>query len=45
MTTLQGFGYGFSQGIVFFLYAGAFRFGAYMVSIDQMEPQDVFKLV
>ena len=43
MTHLQAFGFGFSQGTVFFLYAGCFRFGAYMVSIGEMTPQDVYK--
>ncbi|XP_052275142.1 ATP-dependent translocase ABCB1-like isoform X2 [Dreissena polymorpha] len=44
MTHLQAFGFGFSQGTVFFLYAGCFRFGAYMVSIGEMTPQDVYKV-
>ncbi|XP_052821017.1 ATP-dependent translocase ABCB1-like isoform X1 [Mya arenaria] len=44
MTQLQAFGFGFSSGIVFFLYAGCFRFGAYMVTLGQMQPDDVFKV-
>uniref|UniRef100_A0A1I8I8M6 ABC transporter domain-containing protein n=2 Tax=Macrostomum lignano TaxID=282301 RepID=A0A1I8I8M6_9PLAT len=32
------------QSIVFFIYAASFRFGAYLVSIDQMEVNNVFKV-
>ena len=40
---LYGLTYGFSQGVIFFLYAGCFRFGAYLVDIGDMEPANVFK--
>ncbi|PAA88248.1 hypothetical protein BOX15_Mlig002315g4 [Macrostomum lignano] len=43
-TLLGGLTYGFSQSIVFFIYAASFRFGAYLVSIDQMEVNNVFKV-
>ncbi|ESO91246.1 hypothetical protein LOTGIDRAFT_153678 [Lottia gigantea] len=36
--------YGFSQGVIFLLYAGAFRFGAYLVAINDMEPDKVFRV-
>ncbi|XP_023931974.1 multidrug resistance protein 1-like [Lingula anatina] len=38
-----GIAYGFSQGIIFFIYAGTFRFGAYLVDIGMMDPPDVYK--
>ncbi|KAL4217465.1 tRNA N6-adenosine threonylcarbamoyltransferase [Mactra antiquata] len=44
MTQIQGLTFGFSQGIVFFIYAGCFRFGAYMVTKGEMTPDNVFKV-
>ncbi|XP_060570521.1 ATP-dependent translocase ABCB1-like isoform X2 [Ruditapes philippinarum] len=41
---LTGLTLGFSQGIVFMIYAGAFRFGAYMVTTGDMTPDNVFKV-
>ncbi|XP_070561508.1 ATP-dependent translocase ABCB1-like isoform X2 [Ptychodera flava] len=41
---VYGLAYGFSQGIMFFLYAAAFRFGAYLVGVNAMEMQNVFKV-
>jgi hypothetical protein len=40
---LTGLTLGFSQGVVFMIYAGAFRFGAYMVTTGDMTPDNVFK--
>ncbi|KAK3611392.1 hypothetical protein CHS0354_036589 [Potamilus streckersoni] len=39
-----GLVFGFSQSVVFMLYAGCFRFGAYMVSLDEMTPENVYKV-
>lgn len=44
MAHLTGLTVGFSQGIVFMIYAGAFRFGAYMVTTGDMTPDNVFKV-
>ncbi|XP_045177444.2 ATP-dependent translocase ABCB1-like isoform X2 [Mercenaria mercenaria] len=44
MAQLTGLTVGFSQGIVFMIYAGAFRFGAYMVTTGDMTPDNVFKV-
>jgi ABC-type bacteriocin/lantibiotic exporter with double-glycine peptidase domain len=36
--------FGFSQAVIFFLYAGAFRFGYYLVTTKDMEFTDVFRV-
>ncbi|KAG8222222.1 hypothetical protein J437_LFUL001420 [Ladona fulva] len=36
--------YSFSQGIIFMMYAAAFRFGAYLIEIQEMEPSDVYRV-
>ncbi|XP_055338409.1 ATP-dependent translocase ABCB1-like [Paramacrobiotus metropolitanus] len=36
--------FAFSQAVIFLLYAGAFRFGYYLVSIEQMKFVDVFRV-
>uniref|UniRef100_A0A1I8HJK7 Bile salt export pump n=1 Tax=Macrostomum lignano TaxID=282301 RepID=A0A1I8HJK7_9PLAT len=43
-SVLSGVTYGFSEAMVFFMYAAAFRFGAYLVGIDKMTPSNVFKV-
>lgn len=40
---LYGFAYGFSQCVVFAMYGGAFRFGAWQVSVGDMAPENVYK--
>lgn len=40
---LYGFAYGFSQCVIFAMYGGAFRFGAWQVSIGDMAPENVYK--
>ena len=40
---LYGFAYGFSQSVVFAMYGGAFRFGAWQVSLGEMAPENVYK--
>eukprot|EP00057_Strongylocentrotus_purpuratus_P008762 XP_011663236.1 PREDICTED: multidrug resistance protein 1 [Strongylocentrotus purpuratus] len=37
--------FGITQGMVFFLYAAAFRFGGYLVSQGEMTTDEVFKVV
>nr|XP_022339240.1 multidrug resistance protein 1-like isoform X1 [Crassostrea virginica] len=41
---LYGFAYGFSQSVVFAMYGGAFRFGAWQVSLGEMAPENVYKV-
>nr|XP_006812790.1 PREDICTED: multidrug resistance protein 1-like [Saccoglossus kowalevskii] len=41
---VYGISFGFAQGIMLLLYAGAFRFGAFLVGIDEIELADVFKV-
>ncbi|XP_071446041.1 ATP-dependent translocase ABCB1-like [Hetaerina americana] len=36
--------YAFSQGVIFMMYAAAFRFGAYLIEIEEMEPTDVYRV-
>ncbi|KAL3862668.1 hypothetical protein ACJMK2_008621 [Sinanodonta woodiana] len=43
-SNFYGLAFGFSQSVVFMLYAGCFRFGAYMVSLDEMAPENVYKV-
>ena len=40
---VYGLCYGFSQNFIFFMYAAAFRFGAYLVVHDGMDPDLVFR--
>ncbi|KAH9513517.1 Multidrug resistance protein 1 [Bulinus truncatus] len=40
---VYGLSYAFSQGVIFFIYAGAFRFGAWLVANDGMDPNLVFR--
>lgn len=42
---IYGFAYGFSQCVVFAMYGGAFRFGAWQVSLGEMAPENVYKSV
>jgi ABC-type multidrug transport system fused ATPase/permease subunit len=39
---VQGLGFGFSQGIIFLAYAGAFRFGGWQVEHKGVDFEDVF---
>ncbi|KAK3105070.1 hypothetical protein FSP39_016614 [Pinctada imbricata] len=41
---LYGLAYGFSQSVIFAMYGGAFRFGAWQVSLGEMEPENVYKV-
>ncbi|XP_048749989.2 ATP-dependent translocase ABCB1-like isoform X1 [Ostrea edulis] len=41
---IYGFAYGFSQCVVFAMYGGAFRFGAWQVSLGEMAPENVYKV-
>ncbi|XP_059164342.1 ATP-dependent translocase ABCB1-like [Physella acuta] len=41
---IYGLSYAFSQGVIFFMYAGAFRFGAWLVANDGMDPNLVFRV-
>ncbi|XP_064599295.1 ATP-dependent translocase ABCB1-like isoform X2 [Liolophura sinensis] len=36
--------FAFSQGIIFMLYGGAFRFGAYMVTLGRMSGDEVYRV-
>ncbi|CAL1527237.1 unnamed protein product [Lymnaea stagnalis] len=40
---VYGLSYSFSQGVIFFMYAAAFRFGAWLVTHDGMDPNLVFR--
>lgn len=40
---VYGLVYAFSQGVIFIIYAGAFRLGAYLVAIEDMTPTDVYR--
>ncbi|XP_039267518.2 ATP-dependent translocase ABCB1-like [Styela clava] len=42
---ITGLGYGFSQCVIYFAYAGVFRLGIYLVEIGDMEFEDVFKVL
>ncbi|XP_052095836.1 ATP-dependent translocase ABCB1-like isoform X5 [Mytilus californianus] len=41
---VAGFAFSFSQSVIFFAYAGAFFFGAYMIKEGEMDFVDVFKV-
>ncbi|XP_071480566.1 ATP-dependent translocase ABCB1-like [Diadema antillarum] len=41
---VNGFAYAISQAMVFFVYAASFRLGGYLVSIGDMNVDDVFKV-
>ncbi|XP_033097909.1 ATP-dependent translocase ABCB1-like [Anneissia japonica] len=43
-STLYGLSFSFSQGIMFFIYAAAFRFGGHLVAKGEMMPDEVFKV-
>ena len=45
LANVYALAFGFSQGIVFMIYAGAFRFGAYLVTLGEITPDNVYKLV
>ncbi len=40
---IYGAGFGFSQSMIFFMYAAAYRFGAYLIEQGEMEPLNVFR--
>ncbi|XP_071841103.1 ATP-dependent translocase ABCB1-like isoform X2 [Apostichopus japonicus] len=44
-TQLYGIAFALSQGMIFWIYAAAFRFGGYLVYKGEMAPDDVFKVV
>ncbi|XP_071479160.1 ATP-dependent translocase ABCB1-like [Diadema antillarum] len=44
-TQYYGVAFAITQGMVFFLYAGAFRFGGWLVYQGEMLPDEVFKVV
>lgn len=37
--------FAFSQAVIYLMYAGAFRFGAYLIGIGDMSPTDVYRWV
>jgi hypothetical protein len=37
--------YAFSQAVIYAMYAGAFRFGAYLIESRDMEAVDVYRQV
>lgn len=41
---VYAFAFSFSQCVIYFMYAAAFRFGAFLVGIDEMIPLDVYRL-
>ncbi|XP_071944971.1 ATP-dependent translocase ABCB1-like [Antedon mediterranea] len=43
-TMLYGLTFAFSQGIMFFIYAAAFSFGGYLITEDEMQADEVFKV-
>lgn len=36
--------FGFSQAVIFMMYAGAFRFGAYLIDINEMTATEVYRV-
>lgn len=36
--------FGFSQAVIFIMYAGAFRFGAYLIEIGDLTASDVYRV-
>ncbi|XP_008297780.1 ATP-dependent translocase ABCB1 [Stegastes partitus] len=42
---MYGFTYSFSQAMIYFAYAGCFRFGAWLIDAGRMEAQDVFLVI
>ena len=40
-TLASGFAFALGQAMVFFIYAGALRFGCYLISINDMTPIQV----
>ncbi|XP_071479162.1 ATP-dependent translocase ABCB1-like [Diadema antillarum] len=42
---MNGLGFAVSQAMIFFIYAVSFRFGGYLVSIGEMDGDDVFKVI
>ncbi|KAJ8021877.1 Multidrug resistance protein 1 [Holothuria leucospilota] len=44
-TQFYGISYALSQGMIFWIYAAAFRLGGYLVYKDEMMPDEVFKVV
>ncbi len=39
---LYGFTFSFSQAMIYFAYAGCFRFGAWLIETERMEVEGVF---
>ncbi|CAD5117246.1 DgyrCDS6041 [Dimorphilus gyrociliatus] len=42
---IQGIAYSFSQSIIFFAYAACFSLGAYLIEKDNLEYQNMFKVI
>ncbi|XP_069111959.1 ATP-dependent translocase ABCB1-like isoform X2 [Argopecten irradians] len=41
---MAGIAFGFSQGVIFMMYGGAFRFGAWQVELGDMTPENVYRV-
>jgi hypothetical protein len=40
---IYGIAVAFSEAVIFLIYAGAFRYGAYLIEIDVMKAESVYR--
>jgi len=40
---IYGIAFAFSEAVIFAIYAGAFRYGAYLIQVESMEAVDVYR--